>query len=101
MEDDNLKQKTASGLLWGGIGSGGMQLLNLLFGIVLSRRLTPADYGMIGALTVFSAVAGIFSESGFTVAIVNKRNVTDRDYSSVFWFNLVVGLAIYMAMFDA
>ena len=99
MEDDNLKQKTASGLLWGGIGSGGMQLLNLLFGIVLSRILTPADYGMIGALTVFSAIAGIFSESGFTVAIVNKRNVTDRDYSSVFWFNLVVGLAIYMAMF--
>lgn len=99
MGEENLKQKTASGLLWGGIGSGGMQLLNLLFGIVLSRILTPADYGIIGALTVFSAVAGIFSESGFTLAIVNKKSVSDADYSSVFWFNLIVGGALYMAMF--
>ncbi|MDE6703571.1 MAG: lipopolysaccharide biosynthesis protein [Muribaculaceae bacterium] len=99
MGEDNLKQKAASGLLWGGIGSGGMQLLNLLFGIVLSRILTPADYGMIGALTVFSAVAGIFSESGFTLAIVNKKTVSDEDYSSVFWFNLVIGGALYTAMF--
>lgn len=99
MGEDNLKQKTASGLLWGGIGSGGVQLLNLLFGIVLSRILTPADYGIIGALTVFSAVAGIFSESGFTLAIVNKKTVSDEDYSSVFWFNLVIGSALYAAMF--
>ena len=99
MEEENLKQKTASGLLWGGIGTGGMQILNLLFGIVLSRILTPADYGIVGALTVFSTVAGIFSESGFTLAIVNKRTVDDTDYSSVFWFNLVMGAAIYLIMF--
>lgn len=99
MEGENLKQKTASGLLWGGIGSGGMQVLNLLFGIVLSRILSPADYGIIGALTVFSTVAGIFSESGFTLAIVNKKTVSDEDYSSVFWFNLILGGALYTAMF--
>lgn len=99
MDDKNLKQKTAGALIWGGIGSGGMQLLNLLFGIVLSRILTPADYGIIGALTVFSAVASIFSESGFTLAIVNKKTVTDKDYSSVFWFNLAIGAVVYTAMF--
>lgn len=98
-ENDNLKQKTARGLLWGGIGNGGMQLLNLFFGIFLSRLLSPSDYGVVGALTIFSAVAGIFTESGFTLAIVNRKKVDDRDYSSVFWFNIAVGAALYAALF--
>ncbi|MDE7457785.1 MAG: lipopolysaccharide biosynthesis protein [Muribaculaceae bacterium] len=99
MTESNLKQKTAKGLLWGGIGSGGMQLLNLAFGIILSRILSPGDYGVVGALTVFSAVATIFSESGFTLAIVNRKNISDTDYSSVFWFNLVVGAFFYTILF--
>lgn len=99
MADSELKRKTASGLLWGGIGSGGMQLLNLAFGILLSRILSPGDYGIIGALTIFSAVAAIFTESGFTLAIVNRRNIGRSDYSSVFWFNLVIGAALYAALF--
>jgi len=99
MSGDQLKQKTARGLLWGGIGSGGMQLLNLLFGIFLSRLLSPADYGVVGALTIFSAAAGLFAESGFTLAIVNKRSVNDDDYNAVFWFNIVVGLGLYVLLF--
>ncbi len=99
MADSNLKQKTAKGLLWGGIGSGGMQLLNLAFGIILSRILSPDDYGVVGALAIFSAIAGIFTESGFTLAIVNRKNVTLTDYSSVFWFNAAVGAAFYVALF--
>ena len=73
MSQPSLKEKTAKGLLWGGIGNGALQLLNLAFGIFLSRLLTPADYGMVGALTIFSALAGIFAESGFILAIVNKK----------------------------
>lgn len=99
MSDSNLKKKTAKGLIWGGIGSGGMQLLNLTFGIFLSRLLSPGDYGMIGALTIFSAVAGIFTESGFTLAIVNIKEAGQREYSSVFWFNLVTGAVLYIALF--
>lgn len=94
-----LKSKTAKGLLWGAIGSGGLQLLNVVFGIILSRILTPQDYGIIGALTIFSAMAAIFTESGFTLAIVNKREVTDDDYNAVFWFNLCAGLFFYLVLF--
>ena len=99
MGDSDLKRKTAKGLIWGGIGSGGMQLLNLVFGIFLSRLLSPGDYGMIGALTIFSAVAGIFTESGFTLAIVNMKEAGQRVYSSVFWFNLAIGAVLYIALF--
>ncbi|MCM1111535.1 MAG: lipopolysaccharide biosynthesis protein [Clostridium sp.] len=99
MEDSQLKQKTARGLLWGGIGNGALQVLNLFFGIFLSRLLSPADYGVIGALTIFSAIAGIFADSGFVLAIVNKKRVTDDDYNAVFWFNIVVGSACYWILF--
>lgn len=99
MSETQLKSKTARGLLWGGIGQGGMQLLNLCFGIFLSRLLSPADYGIVGALTIFSAVAGIFTESGFTLAIVNKKTVTDEDYNAVFWFNLAAGAVLYALLY--
>ena len=99
MEEPQLKSKTAKGLLWGGIGNGAMQLLNLLFGIFLSRLLSPADYGVVGALTIFSATAGIFSESGFTLAIVNKKQISNDDYNAVFWFNLVAGTTFYWILF--
>lgn len=99
MSEPQLKQRTAKGLLWGGIGNGAMQLLNLLFGIFLARLLTPADYGVVGALTIFSATAGLLSESGFTLAIVNKREATDRDYNAVFWFNVAASLTFYLILF--
>lgn len=99
MGNSELRHRTARGLLWGGIGSGTMQLLNLLFGIFLSRLLSPDDYGVIGALTIFSATAGLFAESGFTYAIANKKTVTHDDYNSVFWFNIAIGSAFYLLLY--
>ena len=66
MAEETLKQKTAKGLFWGLVNNGTQQLLNLLFGIFLARLLTPADYGMVGMLSVFSFVASSLQESGFT-----------------------------------
>ena len=68
MPEQSLKEKTAKGLLWGGVSNGVQQLLNLIFGIFLARLLTPADYGMVGMLTIFTAIAGTLQDSGFTVA---------------------------------
>lgn len=99
MTDSKLKNRTAKGLLWGGIGSGALQVLNLLFGIFLARLLSPADYGVVGALTIFSAIAGILTESGFILAIVNKKQVTDDDYNAVFWFNVLIGIVCYLTLF--
>lgn len=99
MNEGPLKNRTAKGLLWGGIGNGMLQLLNLVFGIFLARLLSPSDYGVIGALTIFSATAGIFAESGFTLAIVNKKQITDDDYNAVFWFNIIASAAFYLLLF--
>ena len=64
MSDTSLKEKTAKGLFWGGFSNGIQQLLNLGFGIVLARLLDASDYGMVGMLTIFSAIAAALQEGG-------------------------------------
>lgn len=96
---ETLKEKTAKGLFWGAMNSGSTQVLNILFGIFLARLLSPADYGIIGILTIFTLIAGNLQSSGFTQALVNLKHPTDRDYNSVFWFNVIVSFALYVVLF--
>ncbi len=96
---ETLKEKTAKGLFWGAMNSGSTQVLNILFGIFLARLLSPADYGIIGILTIFTLIAGNLQSSGFTQALVNLKTPTHRDYNSVFWFNIIVSFAIYVVLF--
>ena len=99
MPESDLKNKTAKGLFWGGIGSGVQQLASVLFGIILARLLTQEDYGMIGVLAVFMGVAQTAVEGGFTVCLINKKEVRHEDYNSVFWFNFGLGLCLYALFF--
>lgn len=96
---ETLKEKTAKGLFWGAMNSGSTQVLNILFGIFLARLLSPADYGIIGILTIFTLIAGNLQSSGFTQALVNLKHPTDRDYNSVFWFNVIVSFVLYVVLF--
>ncbi len=96
---NDLKQRTAQNLFWSGFSSVSMQLLNLVFGIVLARLLSPEDYGMVGVLAVFTVVAGALQESGFIAALTNLEKATSRDYNSVFWFSLLMSLFIYLVLF--
>mgnify|MGYP002624574068 CR=1 FL=1 len=96
---ENLKEKTARGLMWSTVNNGSAQLLNLIVGVFLARLLTPEDYGIVGVLTVFSAVAMTLQTSGFSQALVNERKPVDADYNSVFWFNILVSLLLYVLLF--
>lgn len=95
----SLKEKTARGLLWGGLSNGVQQILNLVFGIFLARMLTPADYGMVGMLSVFTVIATALQESGFTAALVNKRETRHEDYNAVFWFSIGMSFCLYILLF--
>lgn len=98
---ETLKDKTAKGLFWGGLSNGIQQLLTLIFGIFLARILNEEDYGMVGLLTIFSLIASTLQESGFTAAIVNKKQVEHKDYNAVFWFNAGLSLLLYLLLFLA
>lgn len=99
MPEQSLKEKTAKGLLWGGISNSVQQLLNLAFGIVLARILDASDYGMVGMLAIFTAIAGTLQDSGFSTAIVNKKEVSHKDYNAVFWFSFLTGTTMYVILF--
>jgi O-antigen/teichoic acid export membrane protein len=96
---DSLKQKTAKGLLWGALNNGTTQVLNLVLGIFLARLLTPSDYGIVGVLTIFSAIAAMLQSSGLGTALINIKKPTDNDYNAVFWFNILVSLSLYTILF--
>lgn len=96
---ENLREKTARGLMWGAVNNGTMQVLNLLIGILVLRRLTPEDTGLIGMLAIFSAIAGNLQSSGFSTALINEKNPTSEQYNSVFWFNILMGGAMYAVLF--
>ena len=83
LKEYTLKEKTAKGLFWGGLSSGVQQLLNFVFGLILARILDANDYGLVGMLAIFSAIASTIQESGFTAALTNQK---DEDYNAVFWF---------------
>lgn len=99
MQQENLKEKTAKGLFWGGLSNGVQQLLNMVFGIFLARLLSQSDYGMVGMLTVFSALASTLQEGGFMSALIRKKDATQRDFNAVFWTNVSVGFLLYVVLF--
>ena len=86
-------------MLWGGLSNTVCQLLSLLFGVYLARVLSPNDYGPIGMLAIFSAVAGSLQDSGFVSAIANRKNVIHDDYNAVFWFNIIISLLMYAGLY--
>lgn len=96
---ESLKEKTAKGLFWGGLNSGLQQVIGLVFGIILGRLLAPSDYGMMAMILIFSLVANALQNSGFNVALTNIKHPKDEDYNSVFWFNIIVGLSLYIVLF--
>lgn len=97
--EPSLKEKTAKGLFWGGISNGLQQIIGAVFGIVLARTLDSYDYGLVGMLAVFSAVAATIQESGFTNALTNKKNIQHDDYNAVFWFSCITSLLLYAILF--
>ena len=90
-----LKERTEQSLFWSMLNNGTLQLLNILFGVVLARLLTPGDYGIVGVLTIFTLIAGNLQSSGFTQALINLKEPKPEDYNSVFWFNVIVSIALY------
>lgn len=98
-EMENLKEKTAKGLMWGAINNGTMQVLNLLIGIIILRQITPEDTGLVGMLAIFSAIAGNLQSSGFSTALINEKQPTAQQYNSVFWFNILMGGLLYAILF--
>ena len=85
--------------IWNGLEKFGTQAIQFVIGIILARILSPRDYGLVGILLVFTAIAQILIDSGFTKALIQKNNPSREDLSTVFTFNLVVSTGLYLLLF--
>jgi O-antigen/teichoic acid export membrane protein len=97
----SLKQKTVSGLLWSFIDSIAGQGITFIVGIILARILSPKEFGLIGMLAIFIAISQSFIDSGFRQALIRKQDCTEKDYSTVFYFNIAVGLLSYLLLYGS
>jgi teichuronic acid exporter len=89
---DSLQQKTLYALSWSLIETVASRGVQFVIGIILARLLFPEQFGLIGMLTIFIAVIRTFLDSGFGAALIQKREVTQTDICSIFYFNILVGL---------
>lgn len=100
MNVQSLKTTAAHGMAWNAFNTFIVQGINVLIGIILARILLPSDYGLIGMLAIFIAISQLFIEGGFLTALIQKNNCSDLDYSTVFYFNLVSAVILYLILFS-
>lgn len=98
-ESGSLKKATASTLKWNSIDRFSSQILYAITGIVLANVLPKEDFGIVGAILIFQAFGILFVDSGFGAALLQKKIPTERDYSTVFWFNLIVSVVVYIILY--
>lgn len=95
---ESLKKKTVRGMFWSAVDSVSSQGVTFLVGLVLARLLTPHEYGLIGYIMILVALFNSIVDSGFSNALIRKKDADETDYSTAFIFNLAVSLVMVVAM---
>lgn len=96
---ETLKEKSISALIWSTFDKVFYQIIYIISGIVLANKLFPEDFGVVGIIAVFSAFITIFVDGGFNVALIQHKDTTNKDYHSVFSFNLFISISLYLLLF--
>ena len=99
MAKKGLKQKAAAGMVWTALQKYAKMVIQFISGIILARLLTPYDYGCIGMLSIFMVLAETFIDGGFGSALIQKKNPTQEDYSTIFFWNLGMAVLMYIVLY--
>lgn len=95
-EKNKFKEKTLDGIIWKFAEKIGSQMILFVIQIVLARLLLPEDYGRIGLVTIFISILDIFVQQGLTTALIQKKDADIKDYSTVFYMNIIGALILYI-----
>ncbi|MBD5261936.1 MAG: lipopolysaccharide biosynthesis protein [Bacteroides sp.] len=96
---ESLKNKTVKGTIWSTLERFSVQGIQFIVMIIMARILTPEDYGLVGMLAIFIAVSQSLIDSGFSQALIRKQDRSEIDNSTVFYFNIGVGIILYLILF--
>ena len=95
----SFKKKAIQGFSWTFLQTFSNQIISFFVSIILARLLLPSEFGLIGMLAVFIALSEVLVNSGLTFSLIRSDNLNDEDYSTIFFFNLVVSIIIYILIF--
>jgi len=99
MAEQSLKDKTVKGVAWSGIENVAQYAVSFVVSIVLARLLSPDDYGLIGIIAIFTAISTALVNSGFSTALIRRTDLTDDDYNTTFYVNLVLSAVVYVIIY--
>src|SRR5690554_2960593 len=99
MEKKTLKHKTITSILWSSVHRFGTMVISFSTNVVLARLLSPNDFGLFGIVLVLIALSDVFIDGGFGSALIQKKDVTVEDFSTIFFWNLFVSLLLYSLLF--
>jgi O-antigen/teichoic acid export membrane protein len=99
--EDTARRSTRSAIFWSAVETFGHQGVQLVVFIVLARLVSPADFGLVAMLTVFYAVGQILADGGYSNALIQKKDADDLDRSTIFYFNMLAGIVLSLALFLA
>lgn len=91
-----VQDKAVRGIAWTSFERVFNYGVQFVVGIIIARMISPYDYGLIGMLAIFIAISQTFLDSGFSSALIQKKAQSETDYSTVFWFNIVIAVVIYI-----
>lgn len=97
--DDNLKNKTKKGIYWKSIDLLFNQGMQFIVGIIMARILTPSDYGITALPVIFIAIANVFIDGGFGLALIRKPDLTEKDLATSFYYSILVGVGCYLILY--
>lgn len=95
----SINKKIKSGLFWVFVNQGGNQVIQFVISIVLARLIAPSEFGLISMVIFFTGFADVFKNLGMGAALIQKSDVDDRDYSTVFWLYLGLGFLLFTIFF--
>lgn len=99
MQQESLKNKTIKGVGWSAADALLGQGVTFIVGLVLARLLSPDEYGLIGICLIFTTVLNGIVDSGFSNALIRKKEVTDEDYNTMFTTNMAISIVLYVLLF--
>ena len=97
--EDNLKGKTKKGLYWSFFNQFSNYGMNFIVGIVMARLLSPSDFGITALPAVFMAIASTIQDGGLANALIRKKEVTNKDLSTTFYYSICLGVVLYLTLF--
>lgn len=99
MAENSFKHNAIQGFKWTLLERLSLQIIQFGIGIVVARYVVPAEYGIIGMLAIFMALGQTIQDSGFGIALIRKKDKSNADYSTAFFFNIIVGSIVYLFFF--